>query len=160
MIQDGIDYGEWYEKATEPGPDVEFYYIGTWYKRDDPKENLCSEYRYRKPIKPKENDMNEKMIDIMSPIIPRPISYGSDCKSQYCIPLSEAIRLGEEAQRIKADNEIKAGDLFYTFGSIRKCFAWKNGEILDVDGQIHDKTKCKKIIDLTRPLNEIYEGMK
>lgn len=37
MIQDGIEYGEGYERATEPGPDVErlaYYEDGpTWVKR-------------------------------------------------------------------------------------------------------------------------------
>ena len=53
MIQDGIDYGEGFCRADEPGPDVEWRTTGGWQKRMYPCNALELGAIYRQPIKPK-----------------------------------------------------------------------------------------------------------
>ena len=160
MIQDGIDYGEGYEKATEPGPAVEFWTGENWIPRYDYKEIFSSVYKYRQPIKEKyittEDKMNETFIAVK---VTNPMVYGLH------VTLAEAERLGEEAKRIKAENEIKAGDWFIDNldKAIRLCIRKTIGRVWYCCGGTENwmsESNTKKICYPDKSVREIYEGMK
>ncbi len=74
------------------------------------------------------------------------------------LTLDEAIALGKEAQRIKAENEIKAGDYFLFNG-----FQINKSKSPDIDYWTkYELSNCKKITNpaYIQALKEIYEGMK
>jgi hypothetical protein len=103
MIQDGFDYGDGYEKATEPGPDVQvllkdFLHGGLgWHKRSEymRTEPLDGVSKYRKPIKPKDEKMEKKTVIVNVIGWPSP--------GHVELTLAEAEKAGEEAKRIKAE---------------------------------------------------------
>ena len=162
MIQDGIDYGEGFCRATEPGPDVEFRNMrGEWVARDFPDNPLnINGMFYRQPIKPKDKSMIEKMIQVNNPHHCL-VDAGQNAKlliGAVKVTLAEAERLGEVAKKMREDMEIKAGDFFMFKGfQINKC------EFPDTDYWTkYDLRNCTKITNPAhiQSLTEIYEGMK
>lgn len=144
MIQDGIDYGEGFCRADEPGPGVDHCCLIITNSDGVVRINNY----YRQPIKPKEKEVNEQYIKVLK----AKNIYYQDKTLQLEVPLSEAIRLGEEAQRIKAENEIKAGDWYWAFNAIQKAN-------IDIGCPTCDTKKIKNPTHI-QALNEIYEGMK
>ena len=111
---------------------------------------------------PKEKEMKEPMVRINRK---QENFDGSDFKSIIEVTLSEAIRLGEEAQRIKAESEIRPGDYFFDkqHSHISQCLYIERDRVYYKEEPIREwfwTDSCVKIIDPTKPLNEIYEGMK
>jgi hypothetical protein len=109
---------------------------------------------------PKEKDMKEQMIKGTASV------YASGTIGYYDIhvTLGEAERLGAEAQLIKAENEIKAGDWVKNkenklIGMVEKV----GRSIVYCLENVHWGTEtCTKITNPAhiQALNEIYEGMK
>ena len=109
---------------------------------------------------PKEKDMKEQMIKGSASV------YASGTIGHYDIYVTaaEAERLGAEAQRIKADNEVKAGGFVFWQDRILKVEKVKGKELF-LCGEIESVLNVSKVLKITNPahiqaLNEIYEGMK
>lgn len=105
-----------------------------------------------------EDKMNETFIAVK---VTNPMVYGLH------VTLAEAERLGEEAKRIKAENEINAGDWFMDKcdKAIRMCIKNSMGRLWYCCGGIEDWMHESNCIKITNPahiqaLKEIYEGMK
>jgi len=144
MIQDGIDYGDGYEKATEPGDNLEFWTGEKWIPRHDQQECLSSCYKYRKPIKPKEEKMEEHLVRVNA----KNLNFAS---WQAELTLDEAEKAGEEAKRIKAEiakrEEIGPGDWFNCGNILAQCDVREKPTYLRTrNGSRYYIGNCKKVI--------------
>jgi hypothetical protein len=149
MIQDGFDYGDGYEKATEPGADVQVLQRDSihggfgWHKRSEYKrtEPLDGVSKYRKPIKPKDKKMdeNEPKVEI------------TNKTGRIVLLLDDAIKIGEDAKIKKAEiakrEEIGPGDWFICGGNrIFKCEHARDVIVIAAYGGFHCiKSECKKL---------------
>ena len=143
MIQDGIDYGEGYEKATEPGPYVQFCDDGIWKYRESPEQNLLKGFVYRQPIKPKEEKMEKPMIKSEAKL--------NGVWYHVTMTLDKAEKAGEEAKRIKAEiakrEEIGPGDWFYIEynNCIYKCASVDGNVITTTKRNRYGRCDCRKL---------------
>lgn len=93
---------------------------------------------------------------------------GTGPEFTFAVTLAEAERLGQEAKRIKAENEIKAGDFVFKSGDISrvtkvdKDMVWFGGTWLGQNGVMGQNIQENKITNPAhiQALKEIYEGMK
>jgi hypothetical protein len=156
MIQGGFDYGDGYEKASEPGPDVECFCDGEFWSNNTkyntskyPNEMFdiyeftknCIDFKYRKPIKPKDEKTEKKTV------IVNVIRWSSPGHVE--LTLAEAEKAGEEVKRIKAEiakrEEIGPGDWFvYDRKRVCKCKTISN-LINGYDHYNYVKGDCKKL---------------
>lgn len=162
MIQDGIDYGYGFCRATEPGPGVEWSSGKTqegfemWEPRSHPEYGFEPDLIYRQPIKAKARSMSDIWIAL------------KHCKTESNlmphVTLAEAERLGEVAKKMREDMEIKVGDWIYYEPQqlILKVDRIRDYEYVGTSGFIGAKLGIVKITNPVhiQALTEIYEGMK
>jgi hypothetical protein len=124
-----------------------------WYKR-------CHRRwpEIRTTIKPKEEKMEEKDIKLNVHTV---VNYGDGTNRVY-VPISEAIRAGEEAKRIIEEDKIKVGDWFKVVSDFRFAAKVSDHYVYDSYGSSCLKSTCTKIKDPAhiKALTEIFEAMK
>jgi hypothetical protein len=94
-----------------------------------------------KPIRPKDEKMEEPMI------LSQAHEVYSGNRAKLC--LDEAIRVGEEAKRIKAEiakrEEIGPGDWYLVHNGIRQCRERQGFEVIGYDRTEFAESVCKKL---------------
>jgi hypothetical protein len=167
MIQDEIGYGEGWEKATEPGPDVEILMfknndevIWKWEprKKYDITAPLHPECSYRKPIKPKEEKMtfeawfrsheNDEWKSTRQQLAQKAYDAG--------------IKAGEEAKRIMEADKIKAGDFVQYDIGIKQIKTVERTRYWLTNGTWVTLSSVTKIANPAhiKAMTEIFEAMK
>ena len=103
---------------------------------------------------PKDKAMSEQMVIVNCRNWPSP--------GHVALTLDEAERAGNEAKRIKAENEIKAGDFVVYRKEGRKVLSVDRDCLHVAHGNPICFSDCTKITNLAhiQALREIYEGMK
>jgi hypothetical protein len=125
-----------------------------WYKR-------CHRRwpEIRTTIKPKEEKMEEKDIKLNVHTV---VNYGDGTNRVY-VPISEAIRAGEEAKRIMEEDKIKEGDwVLYDHHVVQISSITSNNFVRVNGGYLYPLQKLTKITNPAhiKALTEIFEAMK
>jgi hypothetical protein len=120
--------------------------------------DVCHFFIDELKIKPKEEKMEEKDIKLDVHTV---VNYGDGTNSVY-VPISEAIRAGEEAKRIMEEDKIKEGDFVWYDTGIKRI---KSVEMTRYWLTNASWVTLSSVTKITNPahikaLKEIFEAMK